>query len=78
MIVPFTYTIPATGAADPDASCPPSQAEVNIGLTNCAFAVADTNVDEYGFAYVNFTGQLAYPATASVPGFRSNTTAPRR
>ena len=49
---------------------------MNIGLTNCAFAVADTNVDEYGFAYVNFTGQLAYPATASVPGFSSDTTAP--
>ncbi|MGA2037584.1 MAG: hypothetical protein ABSH04_08395, partial [Acidimicrobiales bacterium] len=76
VIVPYTYTIPTTGANDTDATCPPSAAQVAIGLTNCALAIADLSVDEYGFAYINFTGQNPSPATTSVTGFSGLTTAP--
>jgi hypothetical protein len=53
-----TQTVPSvvTGT-DHDAVCPPSQAQVNEGLLDCAFAVADINGVNYGNAL------LAYPST---------------
>jgi hypothetical protein len=72
----YTYTAPPAvdGAVNPDAVCPPTQAQVNMGLTNCAMAVADGNGNEYGFGYVTYPGQTnwtqATPANAiTLPGF---------
>jgi hypothetical protein len=76
VVVPYTYTIPSAGAADSDATCPPSAAQVAVGLTNCAFAIADTAADEYGFGYVNFTGQPALPASTAVAGTTAFTNPP--
>ncbi|MGD0255803.1 MAG: hypothetical protein ABSB99_09690 [Acidimicrobiales bacterium] len=50
-------------ALDTDAVCPPSAAQVALGLSNCAMAVADLAGNEYGFAYVNYPSSTSYPVT---------------
>jgi hypothetical protein len=68
VVDPYEYTVPATGATDTDATCPPTQAQVDLGLTNCAMAVADLAANEYGFGYVNYSTTATWPASTSVPG----------
>ena len=60
-------------ALDSDAVCPPTAAQVALGLSNCAMAVADLAGNEYGFAYVNYPPTSSYPVspwpgTVPVPG----------
>jgi len=54
------YTVPTTQqGTDPDAVCPPSQPQADVGLLNCAFAVADFSSNNYGDALLAYaTGQL--------------------
>jgi hypothetical protein len=61
------YTIPATQVgSDPDAKCPPSQDQANVGLINCALAVADFGGNNYGDDLVAYaTGQLT-PQTSNL------------
>jgi hypothetical protein len=66
-LVNYVYTVPTSGAADTDAVCPPTAAQVAMGLPNCAMAVADGNGNEYGFGYVNYPSQPPWPASTSVP-----------
>ncbi|MBO0729752.1 MAG: hypothetical protein J2P57_10870 [Acidimicrobiaceae bacterium] len=65
-----TFTVPATTvAANSDGTCPPTQAQVDAGLNNCAVAVANisTGVDEGGFALLNYPGQpTPDPATLTL------------
>jgi uncharacterized repeat protein (TIGR01451 family) len=76
VIQPYLYTIPSTGAYDTDATCPPTQAQVNLGLTNCAMAVADTAANEFGFAYVNYPTTTTWPASTTIPGTTALTNPP--
>ena len=66
-LVNYVYTVPTSGAADTDAVCPPTAAQVAMGLPNCAMAVADGAGNEYGFGYVNYAAQPPWPASTSVP-----------
>ncbi|MHB8263431.1 MAG: IPT/TIG domain-containing protein [Acidimicrobiales bacterium] len=63
-----SYTVPSpwkaggTGVAgfvtakgDTNASCPPTQQQVNIGLPGCAMSVADANGNIWGLALLNYT-----------------------
>ena len=45
-----SYVVPATfqNGGDPNAVCPPTQQQVNIGLPGCVLATADTNGDLLG------------------------------
>ncbi len=55
-----TFTVPsATVAANTDGVCPPTQAQVDAGLTNCAVAVANfsTGVSQ-GDVLLNYPGQV--------------------
>ena len=53
-----TKTVPTqTVASDPDATCPPSQDQVNRGLLFCAFAIADINSTNYSNALLQYPGQ---------------------
>jgi len=65
-----TFTVPTTTVAnDADGTCPPSQAQIDAGLNNCAVAVANisTGVDEGGFALLNYPGQpTPDPATLTL------------
>lgn len=62
----FTYTVPsATTGKNATATCPPSAAQVQAGLTNCALAVANTTATEFGFAYLNYPAQPV-PAAPTV------------
>jgi uncharacterized repeat protein (TIGR01451 family) len=76
VIVPYLYTVPATGANDADATCPPTQQQVDLGLTNCAMAVADLSADEYGFGYVNYPTPATWPASTPVTGSTGLTNPP--
>ena len=66
-LVNYVYTVPTSGAADTDAVCPPTAAQVAMGLPNCAMAVADGAGNEYGFGYVNYAAQPPWPASTVVP-----------
>jgi hypothetical protein len=55
------YTVPmAQQGSDPDAKCPPSQAQEDVGLLNCALAVADlASQNNFGDSLLAYaTGQL--------------------
>lgn len=52
--VPLTYT-----ATDAQAVCPPSQAQINAGLTNCLIAIADTSGNQYNEVQLIYTSQIA-------------------
>ncbi len=47
----------AWGAGDPNASCPPSQQWVNIGLVGCGIGVTDTNGDVFGLVVDQYPSQ---------------------
>jgi hypothetical protein len=76
VIQPYLFTIPSSGANDTDAVCPTTQAQVDLGLTNCAMAVADTAADEYGFGYVNYSTTTTWPASTPVPSTTGLTNPP--
>ena len=55
----FTYTVPSIQATDPNATCPPSQAEFNAGLIGCALAMVDLTTQKpvgAGSAVLEYTG----------------------
>ena len=57
-----SFLIPAaTTSPNTDGTCPPSQAQVNTGLTNCALAVASLTGVPFGFALLNYPGQPSPP-----------------
>jgi hypothetical protein len=57
-----SFLIPAaTVASNTDGTCPPTQAQVNTGLTNCALAVASLTGTPFGFVLLNYPGQPAPP-----------------
>ncbi len=75
----YTYTLPTTQSSDPNATCPPSQAELNMGLIGCALAMIDLTTFKVvgaGSALVNYSGQplippgptLAISAKKATPG----------
>jgi hypothetical protein len=54
-----TFTVPTTfKASDPNAVCPPTQAQVNTGLVGCAVAVAELSGTDFGDALLQYTGQV--------------------
>jgi hypothetical protein len=74
-----SYTLPTSHAVDPKATCPPSQAELNMGLIGCALATIDLTTFKVvapGSALINFKGQPVFPlsptlalsATTATPG----------
>lgn len=61
-----TFTIPSTTtAANSDGKCPPTPAQVQVGLTNCTLAVADTSGNQYALDYLNYPNQPT-PSAPSV------------
>jgi hypothetical protein len=57
-----SFLIPATTVSNnTDGTCPPTQAQVNTGLTNCALAVASLTGTPFGFVLLNYPGQPAPP-----------------
>jgi hypothetical protein len=53
-----TYALPTTFKADdPNAKCPPTQAQINAGLTGCAVAVAELSGTDFGDDLMDYTGQ---------------------
>ncbi len=62
----YTFKIPSeTTAANSDGTCPPTPAQVQVGLTNCALDVADTSGDSFGLGYLNYASQPT-PSAPSV------------
>jgi hypothetical protein len=56
------FLIPATTVGqNSDGTCAPSQAQVNMGLTNCALAVATLTGIPQGFVLLNYPNQPAPP-----------------
>jgi hypothetical protein len=65
----YTYTLPTSQAADPKATCPPSQAELNMGLIGCALAMIDLTTFKVvgaGSALVNYQGQALIPPSPTL------------
>lgn len=65
----YTYTLPTTQAADRKATCPPSQAELNMGLIGCALAMIDLTTFKVvgaGSALVNYKGQALIPPSPTL------------
>jgi Putative Ig domain len=57
-----SFLIPAaTVGNNTDGPCPPTQAQVNTGLTNCALAVASLTGTPFGFVLLNYPGQPSPP-----------------
>jgi len=67
--VTATGGTPAFTASDPNAVCPPTQAQVNAGLTNCVVAVATTTGTVFNVAGVVYGTQPspAAPTLALTP-----------
>ncbi len=60
----FTYTLPSTQAADPNAKCPPSTAQINAGLIGCALATIDLTSFKpvgAGSAVIEYAGDPLFP-----------------
>jgi hypothetical protein len=60
----FTYTLPSSHAADPNAVCPPTTAQINAGLIGCALATIDlTSFTPVGAAsaVIEYTGDPLFP-----------------
>ena len=65
----YTYTLPSSQAPDPNATCPPSQAELNMGLIGCALAMIDLTTFKVvgaGSALVNYSGQPLIPPSPTL------------
>ncbi len=60
----FFYTLPTSQAPDPNATCPPSTAEINDGLIGCALATIDLTSFKpvaAGSAVVEYAGDPLFP-----------------
>jgi hypothetical protein len=60
----FTYTLPTSHALDPNATCPPTTAEINDGLIGCALATIDLTSFKpvgAGSAVVEYAGDPLFP-----------------
>jgi hypothetical protein len=58
------YTLPTTQAPDPNATCPPSTAEINMGLIGCGLAMIDLTTFKTvaaGSGLVEYTGDPLFP-----------------
>ncbi|HXQ61001.1 MAG TPA: hypothetical protein VN796_01635 [Acidimicrobiales bacterium] len=75
----FTYTVPTFQPTDPNASCPPSTAEINAGLIGCALAMVDVTTQKpvaAGSGILEYAGDpflppnptLAFSAKKATPG----------
>jgi hypothetical protein len=65
----YTYTLPTSQASDPEATCPPSNAELNMGLIGCALAMIDLTTFKVvgaGSALVNYAGQPLIPPSPTL------------
>ncbi len=65
----YTYTLPTSQAPDPNATCPPSNAELNMGLIGCAVAMIDLTtfkVVAAGSGLVNYAGQSLLPPSPTL------------
>jgi hypothetical protein len=65
----YNYTLPTSQASDPNATCPPSQAELNMGLIGCAIAMLDLTTFKVvgaGSALVNYEGQALIPPSPTL------------
>jgi hypothetical protein len=59
-----TYVLPKSQAPDPNASCPPTTAQINEGLIGCALATIDLTSFKplgAGSAVVQYAGDPAFP-----------------
>ena len=58
--------------ADPNATCPPTQAEINVGITTCAIAVADVatlaGLNTVLLQWASSSAPAANPALTITPG----------
>jgi hypothetical protein len=76
----YTYTLPTSQASDPAATCPPSNAELNMGLIGCALAMIDLTTFKVvgaGSALVNYTGQPLIPPSPTL-ALSATTATPRQ
>jgi hypothetical protein len=75
----YSYTLPTSQAPDPKATCPPSNAELDMGLIGCALAMIDLTTFKVvgaGSGLINYKGQplippnptLALSANTATPG----------
>ncbi len=75
----FDYTLPTSLALDPNATCPPSAAQINAGLIGCGLAMIDLTTFKpvgAGSALVQYAGDpllppaptLALSASTAAPG----------
>ena len=65
----YTYTLPTSQSPDPMATCPPSQAELNMGLIGCALAMIDLTTFKVvgaGSALVNYQGEPLIPPSPTL------------
>jgi hypothetical protein len=65
----YTYTLPTSQAPDPKATCPPSHAELNMGLIGCALAMIDLTTFKVvgaGSALVNYKGEPLLPPSPTL------------
>jgi hypothetical protein len=65
----YTYTLPTSQAPDPNATCPPSNAELNMGLIGCALAMIDLTTFKVvgaGSALINYKGQPLLPPSPTL------------
>lgn len=65
----YTYTLPTSLAVDPNATCPPSKAELRMGLIGCALAMIDLTTFKVvgaGSALVNYKGQPLIPPSPTL------------
>ena len=65
IVNPITITAGNLGS-DPNATCPPTQAQVDAGLTNCALAVATAAAVQESVVLVNYSSGATNP-TPSAP-----------
>ncbi len=83
----FTYKVPSpfksggsagggiiTAKGDPNAACPPTQQQVNVGLPGCALAVIDTNPDLWGLVLMNYSSGQLQPMAPKITLGSSSTT----
>ena len=63
------YTLPTTQAPDPNATCPPSTAEINMGLIGCGLAMIDLTTFKTvaaGSGLVEYTGDPLFPPSPTL------------
>lgn len=60
----YTYTVPTIQPLDPNATCPPTTAEINAGLIGCALAMVDLTTQKplaAGSAVLEYKGEPPFP-----------------